>query len=309
MARRIFLLLIFVVFIPSAGFGQVVLLQMTASELQDTRAFERDPNKVVLVVKSLIANLSFASNFSEIKVKKLEPGLWHLVLEPEPQIITFSAPGFQRLQKRIFISKAEKAKEIEIRIDQESFRIAGQVDRDPPQIIHNPVFQANEADSIRFFARVTDNTGVSEVKLFHRLRGTSDYDSTTMANISGDIYQAFLVASDTSLEYYLTATDIFANPPGFSRGPDDPYIVTVTPKQPQVVEREEVPEQQTGQIPTLKAPKKGGKLWLWLGLGALALGGGALALSGGSGNGGGTVIPPVTGDPKLPNPPGDPGGN
>lgn len=306
MARSIFFILFFAVFIPSVCFTQVVLLEMTASELKDTRAFERDPNKVVLVVRSVIRQLSFTSNLGGMGVDQPEPGVWHLIFEPESQIITFSAPGFRSLQRRIFIQKAEKAKEIEIGIKETSLDLARRIDRDPPQIIHNPVFQANEGDSIRFYARVTDNTSVSEVKLFHRLQGTSDYDSTTMVDISDDIYQTFLIAPNTSLEYYITARDIFENPPGVSRSPDDPFIVRVTPKQPQVVERKEQPEQQEGQIPTFEPPKKGRKLWLWLGLGALALGGGALALSSGSG-----PDTPINGNVNgpLPNPPGDPGGN
>lgn len=83
------------------------------------------------------------------------------------------------------------------------------------------------------------------------------------------------------------------------------HMVEEVRKEMKEEKKEAAPQKAVEQLQ--EQPKKGGsKKFLWIGLGAVAIGGGlAIGLIGGGGNG--DPMPPVTGDPRLPNPPGDPG--
>lgn len=298
MFRQIIWAVLLVTLLPCTALAQQVLVEMTASEPKEVLVLDRNPEKAVLVVKSVIGNLSFESSFSDIEVIRKEPGLWHLILEPGTHIITFSAPGFLNLEQRIVYSEGSRAKEIEIKIDPQSLEVARRADRESPVIVHQPVRQATEGDTIRFTARVTDNTGVLHVRLFYRRQGAAAFDTTAFIEVSANEFEAFVAAPAVNLEYYLTATDIFENRPAAARNPRDPYIITVIPKPQPVVALPETPAEEAAQQPGVPSGKKGTP-WKWIGIGSA---------------GAGVILYFVlrNGDPpppdnRLPAPPGDPG--
>lgn len=58
----------------------------------------RDPNQSLLIVESTVAGLSFDSNRGIISREDIQPGVWHVRLEPGVQIITIKADGYLPLE-------------------------------------------------------------------------------------------------------------------------------------------------------------------------------------------------------------------
>jgi hypothetical protein len=83
-------------------------------------------------------------------------------------------------------------------------------DTTPPEITHNPVTEGVEGNPIEVSAVVTDESGVSEVELYYRKGGDTDYSSVEMVTLVADTYAATIPASFVdaeTIEYYIFASD------------------------------------------------------------------------------------------------------
>jgi hypothetical protein len=161
------------------------------------------------------------------------------------------------------------------------------VDREPPQIVHKPIKQAKENEKINLIASVTDNVGVSQVKINYRPGGKTKYQSKKLDKKSGDTYEIKLMVESPGIEYYFEATDVSGNKPTFWKSSENPYLIkVVTPKpEPAIAQKE----------------KKGSKKLLWIVLGTAVIGGGAAVVLLGGGGESETSV-----DTKLPDPPSGP---
>lgn len=114
--RHLFIVLSFTLASATICSGQGLLKKMQASKPQipQPRLAVLDTDKVVLVVRSNIENVSFKTDRKNSRVFSKGQGEWWVYLEPGTNIITFSAPGFQSLTEEIFISEKDRCKEIEI---------------------------------------------------------------------------------------------------------------------------------------------------------------------------------------------------
>ncbi len=85
-------------------------------------------------------------------------------------------------------------------------------DGQPPVIIHKPVASARVGGALRVRAKVDDNTGVSEVILYHRKTGGPDYTTSPMFQVSRGVFEGSaprLYAEGA--QYYIKAIDISGN--------------------------------------------------------------------------------------------------
>lgn len=282
------------------SFGQGAL-KMKVGEPKPATVIPRDTSEVILVVRSDIKPMRFKTNHGKILAVEDDPysdDLW-LHIAPGTHLITFSADCYRNIEKRINIEKEQKSKIIEIEKDLDYFLSVKRTDQQPPRIGHTPLAKAIEGDTIVWDVVATDNSCVSEVKLFYRRRGETAYQSERMKKLeNSDNFRAKLIAQAPGIEYYLEAWDIFGNGPTLWKNDAQPQFIEV------MVQTKE----KTAQIPEPGQPspqvKKNSKKWILVGAGAVAVGGGVIAaLAGGSG---GKTLNTNGGNEKLPDPPGKP---
>ncbi|MEX1116525.1 MAG: IPT/TIG domain-containing protein [Akkermansiaceae bacterium] len=113
------------------------------------------------------------------------------------------------------------------------------LDTIPPVVSHTPLREAMPNLSLTIRADVTDNVGVSGVKLFFRKTGTSTYTQRTMVKTTGARYSATLLASEVvapGVDYYIEASDgLSTTRSGRSEAPhvievvDRPVITAISP--------------------------------------------------------------------------------
>jgi hypothetical protein len=113
------------------------------------------------------------------------------------------------------------------------------LDTIPPTLIHTPVTSAEPGLPLTLTAVATDNVTVSNVTLFYRHIGESNYLNTIMVRTTGDSYYATIDGSFLSspgVEYYIEATDgISITRNGRAENPnrvsviDRPVVTIVTP--------------------------------------------------------------------------------
>ena len=176
---------------------------------------------------------------------------------------------------------------------------------EPPVIDLQVVDTGSLGDSQVFSATVTDNNFVSDVVLFYRLAGESDYSDTPMQIIPGtSIYTVTLDINsieETAVEYYISATDN-ANNRSVNGFAFDPLTrVLVTPEQlatntaPVQAAPEPVTAPQSSGLSTGRKILYGALAVLAVGAIAAAAGSGGGSSSGGSSTvpGGGPAIPVV----------------
>ena len=78
-----------------------------------------------------------------------------------------------------------------------------------PSLYHTPVNQGYEYNNLVISCTASDNVGISDVTLFYRTSGASEWKSTAMLN-SNDKYSATIFGSEVTMagiEYYIVATD------------------------------------------------------------------------------------------------------
>lgn len=230
---------------------------------------------------NLFYKSSHADTYTKLKMAPAEADGYTTEIPTEavtPDKLAYYIEAIDVLNNTAFLGTKDKPLIIKVDI----------VDTEPPSITHTPIEQAVEGEEINFIAMVTDKVGVAEVRIFYRVTGQTDYRSSKMQQRPNNVFLAKIAARAEGMEYYMTATDRTGNTPAFWKSADDPQLFAVQAKPVQV------------------AKKGGSKALLWIGLGAVAVSGGlVVALAGG---GGGNGVTPLT-DQKLPNPPGDPGGN
>lgn len=79
--------------IAVSAFGQV-LGELQWEEVTDVTILYDDPSRSLLIVESTVPNLSFDSNRGVNSAVEKEPNVWHVVLDPGPQVVTIRAEGY-----------------------------------------------------------------------------------------------------------------------------------------------------------------------------------------------------------------------
>ncbi len=106
-------------------------------------------------------------------------------------------------------------------------------DHEAPVISHSPVSSVLEATSVNITATVTDASGVDNVVLYYRRKGSAILVSETMTRTPGEVYTASIAASSigaAGVEYYIEARDKSGNLGRLPAGsPVAPFIIAVTP--------------------------------------------------------------------------------
>lgn len=243
----LFFIVLFVLSSVAISSGQEILEKMKVIDLKPSSVIPLDTSKVVLVVKAAIKDLGFKTNHGEIISRKVSEGEWRLQLEPGTHLITFSANDFQSITEKIYIAKHDKSKEIKIEVDI-------QVNEEPPRIVHLPLEQATDGDTVNWVAIVTGNINIANVKLYYRLKGENEYKAENMGKMESNNYQKKMVAKLGGIEYYLEAQEVSGKEPILWKNAADPQLLIIKPR------------------------PKGSKKWLWIGLGTATLSGGALIL-------------------------------
>jgi len=162
----------------------------------------------------------------------------------------------------------------------------GLPDRDeiPPEIKHTPLTEFTSGMPLRIHATVTDNVGVSDVTLFYRRAGDSEYRDVKMFEVAPGSHIYAVDLPDTAgprIEYFIQANDLAGNP----ALPDllsDPYEITVPVMTTMKNNITQSPTAEPAQV--LVHERDGISKWVWIGVGIVAVG----ALAGGLGSGGGS---------------------
>lgn len=177
-------------------------------------------------------------------------------------------------------------------------------DVSPPVITHTPPEHFRAGAPLRIHARVTDDSGVHEVTLFHRDAGEQEYRQLSMRRErASDFYVAELPpGSGPRIEYFIRATDTVGNT--LLGRLFDPYATTVLAAAPEepgapgsaatVIPLSSVPAgapPAANPVLTADEPRGGMPRWVWIGLGALAVAAVASGAGGGGGGGGAVVAP------------------
>lgn len=101
-------------------------------------------------------------------------------------------------------------------------------DTTAPVIVHIPVTEVHLTKDLEIKATVTDDRTVQYVKLYHRVKGTTEYTESYMTK-EGDIYSKTILSKDLKLEgieYYIEASD-GKNMPTSPAKKENPYKVLV----------------------------------------------------------------------------------
>ena len=118
MARISFLVAATAIMLCWTGLTSAQILQeMEVKDLGLVPVVVRNPDVGILIVESVIPELSFESNMGIIKVTHERPGEWVLHLFPGTNLITFKAEGYKSVndmrlvvpKKRAAVSAATRA--------------------------------------------------------------------------------------------------------------------------------------------------------------------------------------------------------
>lgn len=93
--------------------------------------------------------------------------------------------------------------------DLNDITISENTDNEAPAIIHTAVAEGNINTDLAISAEVTDNRQVASVKLYYRVKGTSEYSMINM-NAENNLYSAVIPKAQLSvsgIEYYIEASD------------------------------------------------------------------------------------------------------
>ena len=174
------------------------------------------------------------------------------------------------------------------------------LDATPPVIELDETTEGIAGETQVFTARVTDDLGLRDVKLYYRFSGQEAYTDLLMQQLGNTGYFSANVPTEEtetrSIEYYIQARDNGGNRviKGFAFEPYVRFLVLPEPVQ-------EPPEQDTDianavavEPPAPSEPESSSKFkWWYLAVGVLVAGGLAAAASSG-GDGGGTPSTPQT---------------
>ena len=113
--KNVLLTVLSVVILCSASLGHAELLQeMGMIDHGITTAVEGDPHVGILIVTSVIPELSFASNMGIIRVDDSTSGKWIVYLHPGTNIITFMAERYKSVSRRLVVPK-KKVHTVEVK--------------------------------------------------------------------------------------------------------------------------------------------------------------------------------------------------
>lgn len=82
-------------------------------------------------------------------------------------------------------------------------------DSQAPSLYHTAVTEAYAGSNLVITATITDNVGITSATLYYRVKGTTDWQSTSMTHLNS-AYSGIIDASyitSAGLEYYISATD------------------------------------------------------------------------------------------------------
>ena len=220
MNRIVFLLFIF--FIGSndpSVFSQSLFKKMKMTRLGESEGIPivRRQGKAFLIVKTTIPDLNFATNNGIIEKRSQDDDgtLWHLIIEQGTHCLTFSAPGYQSLLKKIEICDAS----LTISIDP--------IDNVSPEINHTPNLKMKKGEDLCLDAIVTDDIGIESVIVFYRYNDNQEYIPMLMNRRSTESDSFFCnipVVSDT-IQYYISANDYSGNSPKLQFSPTNPMHI------------------------------------------------------------------------------------
>ena len=98
----------------SLGHAQT-LKEMEVTDLGQATVVVRNPEIGVLIVTSVIPNLSFESSMGIIKVDDTSPGKWILHLQPGTNLITFKAEGYRTVSNVRLVIPKKTARQVEVK--------------------------------------------------------------------------------------------------------------------------------------------------------------------------------------------------
>ena len=100
--------------IVSLGYAET-LQEMEVVDLGPATVVVRNPEIGVLIVTSVIPNLSFESSMGIIKVDDTSPGKWILHLQPGTNLITFKAEGYRTVSNVRLVIPKKTARQVEVK--------------------------------------------------------------------------------------------------------------------------------------------------------------------------------------------------
>jgi len=114
--KNVLLTVASMVILCAASLGTAQTLQeMEVIDGGLTTAVVRDPDVGILIVESVIPNLSFESNMGIIKVNHDRPGEWILYLFPGTNLITFKAEGYRTVSDVRLVVPKKRARKVEVK--------------------------------------------------------------------------------------------------------------------------------------------------------------------------------------------------
>ena len=96
-------------------------------------------------------------------------------------------------------------------------------DTKPPQF--GNVSASAKGGKVNITAKISDETGVLEAKVYYRKPGDSKYDEAKLVNRGGDDFAASFDFASSNVEYYLTAVDELGNGPSKYGEPNNPKTI------------------------------------------------------------------------------------
>ena len=98
----------------SSGYAQT-LQEMEVKDLGLVPVVVRNPEVGILIVESVIPELSFESSMGIIKVTHERPGEWILHLFPGTNLITFKAEGYKSVNDMRLVVPKKRARKVEVK--------------------------------------------------------------------------------------------------------------------------------------------------------------------------------------------------
>jgi hypothetical protein len=104
--------------------------------------------------------------------------------------------------------------------------VQAQEDRRPPKIVHQIIRKAEKDSSLEISARIYDQSGIFEPKVYYRRFGQDNYRTAPMTKRAG-LYRATIPASVVTqkIAYFIEAFDENGNGPARHGSPHTPHVI------------------------------------------------------------------------------------
>ena len=98
-----------------SGYAET-LQEMELIDQGEAAVVVRNPEEAVLIVESVIPQLSFESNMGIIKVEQSRPGEWILHLHPGTNLITFKSEGYKTISDVRLVVPKKRVRKVEVKV-------------------------------------------------------------------------------------------------------------------------------------------------------------------------------------------------